>query len=113
MNTDILIENLLVVAVVLIIAFSCAGCTNAQKFAITGHTADMISTRIALDDGAKELNPLLSENPSNAELIGLKVIGGVIIWLTVEHTMPESWHDNIYYALGLVGFGAAGWNLSL
>lgn len=78
----------------------------AAGFMVAGRTADMISTRYALDHGCRETSPLLSDHPDNRELITFAV-GTTLLVLLLAHILPPDVRRGILYGIGGVSGGAA------
>lgn len=73
-----------------------AGCSawqpaeqRAFAFAATCHAVDLMQTDWALENGFKEANPILGENPSDNELMAFKAAALGVTWWVAENAAPE------------------------
>ena len=102
----------------LTLAMALSGCTSARPYtsaekvwmthAIIGQSLDVVTTDMALQTGAEEMNPIWW-NPEDAGgmLAGKFVLMGA--GYLVGQWKPE-WRTTIWAALGISGYGAATWN---
>ena len=106
-------RTILILITTVLIATGCGTpYTPAQKRAFALYTAataaDLITTRQALQQDCRELNPALPEYPSDRDLITFKAITTGILYL-----MGEAWPDRreqIWYTASILTGGAAIWN---
>lgn len=77
--------------------------------AITGQLADVVSTKIALNLGFHELNPLIGSEPSLSKMLLIKSIVLCLILLLTR----ESARTYLLIFASVIGFLAAAWNFSL
>ena len=94
-------------------AFERSDWTRAERRAFTlsvvAHTLDL-ATSVASDERCVERNPLLGENPSNAQLLGVKVVAvGFEYWLYSHSDNPNvPWFG---YTMAALHFATAASNL--
>lgn len=87
-----------------------SGDTAALVLYVGGAYADFRTTEMVLNEGGRESNPLIGENPSDGE-IALLQLGGLGIAYTLGEIWPE--HRKEIYIIGsFLHFGAAIHNYS-
>lgn len=102
------------VALMLLLS-GCATLNNrdlAVKAAYAGVAADFISTKIKLNEGCEEANPLYGKNPSDAKLAGFALANLGLVYLLEKSTANE---DNawVFWTLAALRGGVAGYNMNI
>lgn len=95
----------------LILTTSCAVLQDrkaAVAYAYAGTAADFASTKIKLDEGCRETNPLLGQ-PNDATLAAV-ALGSLALVYAMDKTESPIW---AFWLLGTLHGGAALYNLSL
>lgn len=85
------------------------GCTAlADKRTVAGcQLADGYTTKRALDRGATEANPILSDMSGN-QIMGLKALfAALLLWVMPETEDMDKGELFLYSALSVIGCGAA------
>lgn len=84
----------------LTVALACAGLTGCfqnwpkrdialYSFNFACNAYDAYQTERAVENGYKELNPVLGESPSDERLIGIKVLGETVVYYLAD-SMEET-----------------------
>ena len=74
---------------------------------VTSTAADMASTSYALQNGARELNPLLGEHPDDATLALFGLASTGVILLVSHYLLTPTQRDWLLGICGFVHFGAS------
>lgn len=75
----------------------------------TAATLDIISTRLAINNGGYEANPLLGRNPSNKKLVVGKLLAVAVIELTNHYLKKKHAYGRVKfnYWIGIIMWGVA------
>jgi len=75
----------------------------------TAAVLDIVSTRLALNNGGYERNPFLGKAPSNTRLIAMKMIGIAVIELSNYYLKKKHKYGRVKlnYWIGILAWGVA------
>jgi hypothetical protein len=99
----------------LLLALLTTGCAvlsdrkAAVAYAYAGTAADFASTKIKLDEGCRETNPLLGSEPNDAVLAAV-ALGSLALVYAMDKNDSPVW---AFWLLGTLHGGAAAYNLTV
>lgn len=102
-------------AISLLLVLLLSGCAvlsdrkAAVAYAYAGTAADFASTKIKLDEGCRETNPLLGKEPSDATLAAV-ALGSLALVYAMDKTESPIW---AFWLLGTLHGGAAAYNMTV
>lgn len=100
---------------IVILALLTTGCAVLQDrkaavaYAYAGTAADFASTKIKLDEGCRETNPLLGSEPNDAVLAAV-ALGSLALVYAMDKTESPIW---AFWLLGTLHGGAAAYNMTV
>jgi len=87
-----------------------AGDRRAAGAAAVGIAGDCASSVVALNRGARELNPFLTARPGTFGILAGCAIGGATTWLVAD-ALPRPWRRRLLLAIAVAGLALTFHNL--
>ena len=81
----------------------------AVAYAYAGTAADFASTKIKLDEGCRETNPLIGKEPNDATLAAVALSSLALVY-AMDKTESPIW---AFWLLGTLHGGAAAYNMTV